>query len=157
MNVMKRVNGLLLAIIFLMVVSCQFTKNHNEIATENKIEKIQIKATDPYTCTFIRIDCDDFEFVFNNDYVNVSITDTMAINRFLSQLENLEPLDSGNWSVDTRAKILLYSQNDTNTICVGVILKYNDKFYDRPEWLLEYLINLTDEYYDAKTKISQLQ
>ncbi len=155
MNVMKRMNGLLLAITFLMATSCQFTKNGNETEIENKIEKIQIKATDPYSCTLISIDCDDFESVFNNDYVDVSITDTATINMFLSQLENLEPLDSGNWSVDTRAKIILYSANDTNTICAGVILKYNDKFYDRPEWLLEYINNLTDEFYDAKKQISQ--
>ena len=152
---MKRMNGLLLAITFLMATSCQFTKNGNETEIENKIEKIQIKATDPYSCTLISIDCDDFESVFNNDYVDVSITDTATINMFLGQLENLEPLDSGNWSVDTRAKIILYLANDTITICAGVILKYNDKFYDRPEWLLEYINNLTDEFYDAKKQISQ--
>ena len=152
---MKGTNGLLLAITFLMATSCQFIKNGNETAPENKIEKIQIEATDPYTCTLVGIDCDDFESEFKNDYVDVSITDTATINMFLSQLENLEPLDSGNWSVDTRAKIILYSANDTNTICVGNILEYNDKFYVRPEWLHEYLDNLTNEYYDAKAKIAQ--
>ncbi len=86
MNVMKRMNGLLLAITFLMATSCQFTKNGKETVTENKIEKIQIKATDPYSCTFIRIDCDDFELVFKNDYVDTSITDTATINMFLSSI-----------------------------------------------------------------------
>lgn len=155
MNVIKGTNGLLLAITLLIAISCQFAKNGDVTVTENKIEKIQIKATDPYSCTLIRIDCDDFESVFNNDYVDVTITDSATINMFLSQLGNLEPLDSGNWDVDTRAKIILYSADDTNTICTGVVLKYNDKFYDRPKWLFEYLDNLTDEYYNAKAKITQ--
>ena len=151
---MKNTKYLISVLILLSIMSCQTseTKKHEK---EDKIEKIRIEATDPYTCTIVSIDCDDFESQFKNDYVDASITDTATINMFLSQLENLEPLDSGNWSVDTRAKIILYSANDTNTICAGVILKYNDKFYDRPEWLLEYINNLTDEYYDAKAKTAQ--
>ena len=142
---------MLLAITFLMATSCQFIKNGNETAPENKIEKIQIEAMDMEVLTIIRIDCD--KFIGDVDH---SITDTAEINVFISQLENLEPLDSGNWGVDTRAKIILYSANDTNTICVGLnILEYNDKFYDTPEWLIEYINSLTDECYAAKAKITQ--
>ena len=123
-------------------MSCQTseTKKHEK---EDKIEKIQIKAMDMETLTVIRIDCD--KFIGDIDY---SITDTAEINMILSNLKELMPLDSDNWGVDTRAKILLYSQNDTKTICVGFnILNYNDKFYNTPEWLIEYINNLVDKQY----------
>lgn len=142
---MKNTIYSIIVFLLLFTMSCQ-TSNKKE----NKIEKIQIEAMDMDILTTISIDCD--KFIGDVDY---SITDTAEINVFLRQLENLEPLDSGNWSVDTRAKVILYSANDTNTICAGLILKYNDKFYHTPEWLIEYINNLTDECYDAKTKITQ--
>ena len=137
---MKNTKYLISVLILLSIMSCQTSKTEIH-KKENKIEKIQIEAIDMEILTVISIDCD--KFIGDVDH---SITDTAEINVFLSQLENLEPLDSGNWSVDTRAKIILYSANDTNTICVGLnILEYNDKFYDTPEWLVEYINNLTDD------------
>lgn len=147
---MKHTKSSILVLILLSIISCQTseTKKHEK---ENKIEKIQIKAMDMETLTFISIDCD--KFIGEIDY---SITDTAEINVILSQLKNMEPLDSGNWNIDTRAKLVLYSANDTNTICASLfILKYNDKFYHTPEWLIDYIENLTNEYYDAKAKITQ--
>lgn len=129
-------------VLILFIMSCQTseTKKHEK---EDKIEKIQIEAMDMETLTVISIDCD--KFIGDIDY---SITDTAEINIILGNLKELMPLDSGNWGVDTRAKILLYSQNDTNTICVGFnILNYNDKFYNTPEWLIEYINNLVDKQY----------
>ena len=137
---MKNTKYLISVLILLSIMSCQTSKTEIH-KKENKTEKIQIEAMDMETLTVIRIDCD--KFIGDVDH---SITDTAEINVFLSQLENLEPLDSGNWGVDTRAKIILYSANDTNTICVGLnILEYNDKFYNTPEWLVEYINNLTDD------------
>ena len=136
---MKNTKYLISVLILLSIMSCQTSKTEIH-KKENKIEKIQIEAIDMEILTVISIDCD--KFIGDVDH---SITDTAEINVFLSQLENLEPLDSGNWYVDTRAKIILYSANDTNTICVGLtFLEYNDKFYDTPEWLVEYINNLTD-------------
>ena len=137
---MKNTKYSILVLILLSIMSCQTseTKKHEK---EDKIEKIRIEAMDMETLTVIRIDCD--KIIGDIDY---SITDTAEINMILSNLKELRPLDSGNWGVDTRAKILLYSQNDTNTICVGLaFLEYNDKFYDTPEWLVEYINNLTDD------------
>jgi hypothetical protein len=148
---MKRINGLLIAITFLMATSCQFTKNGKETVTENKIEKIQIEAMDMEILTMISIDCD--KYIGDIDY---SITDTAEINVILSNLKELIPLDSGNWCVDTRAKILLYSQNGTNTICVGFnFLNYNDKFYHTPEWLIEYINNLVNKHYCTNKQVDE--
>lgn len=140
--------------IFLVIISCHIPKNDTK-KQNNIIEKIQIKATDLGILTIIDINCDKFENAFD-DHINYYITDTAEINEFMNQITELQPLDSGNWSVDTRAKIILYSANDTNTICVGLnFLNYNNKFYDTSQWLIDYIENLVNEYYYSNKQITQ--
>lgn len=152
---MEKANVLFGFLFLWIIVSCQPVKNDNKAKEEKRIEKIRIKAADLGILTFISIDCDEFERTHFYD-IDYSTTDTSEINDFLSQIAQLEPFDSIEWDVDTRAKIFLYSQNDTNTICASApILTYNGWTYDMPEWLYDYIESLVDDYHKDKTKDSQ--
>ncbi len=135
---MKKINSLFVVIVFSTFISCQATKNKTE--SMNKIEKVQIKSVDFSIMTFLSVECDNFEEYFK-EYRQISITDTMVINELLNQMVELEPIDSTySKSVDTRAKIELFSKNDTNTICVGnLTLCMNNYIYKTPKKLIDFI------------------
>lgn len=133
---MKKINSLFVVLIVSTFIYCQNTKSDTGIM--NKIKKVQIKSVDFSIMTFLTVECDKFEEYFK-EYRIYSFTDTVAINEFLSQIDKLEPIDSTySKSVDTRAKIELFSDKDTSTICVGNLTVYMfDNIYKTPQGLID--------------------
>lgn len=135
---MKKINSILIVLMFSNFICCQSSKNGNE--NINKIEKIQIKSVDFSIMTIISIECDKFEESFD-DYRTVLITDTAIINKLLVHIDALQPIDSTySKNVNTRAKIDLFFKNDTNTICVGnLTLQMNNDIYKTPRRLTDFI------------------
>lgn len=138
---MKKTNSLFVALIILA-----FMYSHNTYsATENmnKIKKIQIKSVDFSIITFLSVECNKFEEYFK-EYKVSSITDTLAINKFLNQFAKLELIDTTySKTVDTRAKIELFSNSDTSIICIGNLSLYmNDNIYKTPQGLIDLIEKL---------------
>lgn len=133
-----KINSVLIVLMFSNFISCQNSKNENE--NINKIEKIQIKSVDFSIMTIISIECDKFEESFDN-YRTVLITDTAIINELFVHIDTLQPIDSTySTNVNTRAKIDLFSKNDTNTICVGnLTLEMNNDIYRTPRRLIGFI------------------
>ncbi len=138
---MEKINGLFIILIFLAFICCQSTKN--EADNLNEIEKVQIKSVDFSIMTFLSVECDKFEEYFN-EYRIFLITDTAAINELLNQIDEFEPIDSTyNKEIDTRAKINLFSKNDTTTICVGnLTLQVNNNIYKTPQGLVDFIVKI---------------
>lgn len=136
-----KINSVLIVLMFSNFISCQNSKNENE--NINKIEKIQIKSVDFSIMTIISIECDKFEESFDN-YRTVLITDTAIINELFVHIDTLQPIDSTySTNVNTRAKIDLFSKNDTNTICVGnLTLEMNNDIYRTPRRLIGFIEEL---------------
>lgn len=135
---MKKINSLFLVTIISSFIYCQNTRSDAE--NMNKIIKIQIKSVDFSVMTFLSVECDRFEEYFKKHKV-YSITDTVMINEFMSHIDKLEPIDSTySRSVDTRAKIELFSDSDTSIICVGNLSLYmNDNIYKTPQGLIDFI------------------
>lgn len=133
---MNKINNLFVVFIFSTFINCQISKNETEDL--NKIEKIQIKVVDFSIMTFLSVECDKYEKYFK-DIKIITITDTVVINDLLAQIVEFELIDSSySKSVDTRAKIELFSKKDTNIICVGNLTLYmNNKIYKTPNELIE--------------------
>jgi hypothetical protein len=135
---MKKINSLLIVLIFSTFIYCQSTKNETE--NMDKIEKVQIKSVDFSIMTFLSVECDKFEEYFK-EYKIISLTDTAVINELLNKIDEVEPIDSTySKKIDTRAKIDLFSKNDTNTICVGnLTLHMNNSVYKTPQELIDFI------------------
>jgi hypothetical protein len=121
----------------LMILSfthCQNTQN----TQRNNINQIKIKSVDFTILSIISVECDNFERYFQECNTFLT-TDTVVINEFLNQLTNMDPIDSSySTSIDTRAKINLFSDADTNIICVGNLTLYmNGNIYKTPQKLIE--------------------
>lgn len=136
---MKRVDNLLIVLMFCSsFINCQNYKN--ETGETSKIEKVQIKSVDFSIMTIISIVCDKFDDSFD-DYRTVLITDTATINELLVHMNTLQPIDStySNF-VNTRAKLDLYTTNDTTIVCVGnLTTQVNDDIYKTPRGLINFI------------------
>jgi len=130
---MKKI-GILFFIGLLMGVSCYGIN-------KKKIERISIKAMDFSIITFSTVDCGKFEKSFNYQYKVVAISDSTTLRKFLNIINILEPVDSTyRQTVDTRAKIALYSNTDTTQICVGNLSSWKDgEIYKTPKELVDFI------------------
>ena len=133
---MKKINSLSLILIISIFAFCQNVQNDNKKV--NRVKEVKIKLIDFSLMTFISVDCDKYEEYFKN-YKVISITDSIEIQQFLQQMIKLEPIDSTySKSVDTRAKIELITDLDTNIICVGSLSLYKDKnVYKTPQGVID--------------------
>lgn len=125
----------------MVLVIAIFTYCHNvqnKTGDINMVKKIEIKSVDFSIMTSLSVECNRFEEYFK-DYKISSITDSLSIKMIMSLFKNLEPIDSTySKSVDTRAKVELFSSSDTSIICVGNISLYmNEKFYKTPQGLID--------------------
>lgn len=135
---MKKMNSLSIVFMVLTFICCQ---NSNEkIKTLKNIEKIQIKSISFFITTIVSVECDRFEDYFKEPFTN-SITDTVEINKLLKIIDKMEPIDSTySNTVDVRAKINLFSKQDTNTICVGYLtVSMNNEIYKTPSELVDFI------------------
>lgn len=141
---MKIRNIVMLLLVMIIFSNCQYS--NTEEASKCDIEKIIIKAVDFSIMTPISIDCDNYEVSFDQQFRIFSITDSITVNRFLKTINNLEVIDSTfSKSVDTRVKVVLYSQRDTSLICIGnltLTLNNRSDVYKTPQSLIEFVENL---------------
>ncbi|BEG99980.1 hypothetical protein BSYN_22450 [Bacteroides sedimenti] len=89
----------------------------------NKINAIVIKRVPFEIMTAVDVPCDDFEKAFSDKLEIIILRDSLAINKCIYLLSNLELRDSTIYpNIDTRAKIEIYSPKDTLTICLNQFL-----------------------------------
>jgi len=129
-----RINSLLF-LVFIMLVNCQ-TLNKDQITC------IKVKSVDFELMTTISIKCSEFENYFNN-YKETILIDSLRIKSLLTQLNNLEEIDSTySKIIDTRAKVELISSHDTLLICIGNLsLEKNGILYKTPDALIKLIEN----------------
>jgi hypothetical protein len=141
---MKKINNLILVLIIIILTYCH--NGQSKTGNMNMVKKIEIKSVDFSRMTFLSVECNKFEEYFK-DYRVLSITDTLSIKMILSQFENLEQTDSTySKSIDTRAKVELFSNSDTSIICIGNMSLYmNDKHYKTPQGLIDFIEKLKED------------
>lgn len=138
---MKKINSVIVVLIIAIFTYCHNVQS--KTGNMNMVKKIEIKSVDFSIMTSLSVECNKFEEYFK-DHKVFSITDTLSIKMIISLFENLEPIDSTySKSVDTRAKVELFSNSDTSIICVGNISLYlNDKLYKTPQGLIDFIEKL---------------
>ena len=93
---------------------------HNCLAFGQKkgIQMIQIEYIDFTTLTDSKISCDNFELA--GDYKKITITNRKKINSFENKLFCGVKDTLNNYTLDSRAKIILYKKSNCNdTICIS--------------------------------------
>ena len=93
---------------------------HNCLAFGQKkgIQMIQIEYIDFTTLTDSKINCDNFELA--GDYKKITITNRKKVNSFENKLFCGVKDTLNNYTLDTRAKIILYKKSNCNdTICIS--------------------------------------
>jgi hypothetical protein len=92
--------------------------NSFSFGQKKEIQMIQIKYIDFTALTDSRIDCENFEF--SGDYKKITITGRKIINTFEKKLFCGVKDTLKDYSLDARAKIILYSKlNGNDTICIS--------------------------------------
>jgi hypothetical protein len=140
---MRKISILIFCLLSSIYSFCQNKETYT--ASSNDIEKIQIEAVDFSILTFITVECTNFEKHFP-DYRTLNIEDKQTINKFLGQIENLEQVSSDySLSVDTRAKMEIYTETGISTVCIGNLTLYlNGIYYKTPEKLIELIESLQE-------------
>jgi len=104
-----------------------------------KYNKIIVEYVDFEILTPIRIDCKIFNNYFKDDIIRKEVKNKDELIEISQIIQGLQS-DTANYSPDIRLKMLLYSDNKMDTLCmsdIGVI--FNKKSMLVPDKLLEFV------------------
>ena len=121
----------------LLVSCCNSVSKSPEI----DVDLVKIKYVGFFTIdTFMDIHCENFEWEFEKLYKEYVIEDKNTIAELISIFNNFELLNPAYAGIDTRAKIEMYSKNDTLLCCIGdLTLFFQNTFYKTPKSLLDFI------------------